>query len=655
MNGASAKHVQDLFRIVESGNYQLAEKECAALRRRHSDDVNIVALHGALLLKLGRVDDAKTSLSKAIELEPRFAKPYEDLGRLHLRQGEDEKAAHRFQQAVDRGGETSAYEGLASALSRLGRHTEADKLQQHIINTSPTAAALVRAETLLNEGSLADAEKICADVLANEPNNLVALRLAARAATDAMQANVAERLLRRIVELAPGEARPLHELGRFLLEQSRFPEAIETFEQAVALGTSKGESYRFLADALSIMGDANRALESYENALNLQPDDIDVLIGRAHMLRIIGDKEAAIAAYDHCTEQQPDFGDAWWNLTSLRGHKLSEQQETVIREQLASESTNPSNRTGLGFAMARVLESHGDYEAAWASYLEGNALKRQAVQYDPVQTESAHDAILSVFDGKRVKTRSPRAATGRSPIFIVGTPRSGSTLLEQILASHSEVEGAGELPYIAMLSSSLGSQRDDGARYPDIVEEMSESQLDGIGNNYRYQASRHLYQDKPRFTDKLPANFSHVGFINAILPDASIIDARRHPLDNCVANFRQLYAQGKNYTYDLVEFAEYYLDYVRVMAHWDEVLPGRVLRVQYEDVVDDLETQVRRVLDHCDLPFEPECLEFHRNSRPVNTISAEQVREPVYRDATEVWKRYEAGLAEVREILSPIL
>jgi len=309
----------------------------------------------------------------------------------------------------------------------------------------------------------------------------------------------------------------------------------------------------------------------------------------------------------------------------------------------------------MRFALARTSEASGDFDAAWQDYILGNSLKRTLINYDPVQSEVTHDAIIESFTSDFLDRGARDTASKHTPIFILGIPRSGSTLIEQILASHSMVEGAGELPYVVMLSSSLGRQRADGLRYPEVLSELNEAQLDALGNAYIYHSSAHRRLGLPCLTDKMPANFSHVGLIKMILPGAKIIDARRHPMATCVANFRQLYAQGKNQTYDLIEFAEYYLEYCRIMDHWQEVLPGQVLRVFYEDIVADLEGQARRMLEFCDLPWEESCLDFHKNTRPVNTASAEQVREPIYTDAVEFWKHYESQLEDVREILAPLL
>ena len=266
-----------------------------------------------------------------------------------------------------------------------------------------------------------------------------------------------------------------------------------------------------------------------------------------------------------------------------------------------------------------------------------------------------HDELIQFFDPESFEKKSSTTTDGPVPIFIVGVPRSGSTLVEQILASHSQIEGAGELPYIGMLCNSLGGSRTSAAPYIESLQEMTADQLVALGKTYLYHSRQNRPENLQYFTDKMPANFSQIGFIHLTLPHAKIIDVRRHPLGACIGNYRHLFARGKNHSYELFECAEYYLEYDRMMVHWDEVLPGCVLRVQYEDVVADLETQARRMLEFCGLPWEDACLRFHETSRAVNTASSEQVRVPIYDDALEFWQNYEAHLDEVKEILEPIL
>lgn len=648
--------IDGIFRMVSSGQFDQAEQKCRSMLVDHPRDVTIIGLHGAILLKLERSVEAQSALQKAIALEPGFAKPYEDLGQLFLLKKQPGQAARYFRKAIRLdGNQASAYSGLAISLVQLGRPDEAETAHQQFLERSPVARTLIEAEKLLLKGDPIGAQRLCNEHLQQEPEDTRFLRLLARIASDSERYAEAEALLRRIIRITPNEYLPANELGRFLVGQGRFPEAIEMFETAVLLNENVAENFCFLGDALAVIGRSADALTSYQRALQLQSRDTHALAGQGHMLRIVGNRGDAVASYEKCTDLQPEIGDAWWSLASLKGYQLSDMQIQTIHKQIASGQLDVDSVCAMHFALARAFEANEDYDDAWREYSFGNSLKREQVNYDPVQAEEMHDAIIEQFTADFLDRETPHTTSQQTPIFILGMPRSGSTLIEQVLASHSTVEGAGELPYVTMLSSSLGGQRQDGLVYPGVVSELSERQLESLGNAYLYNSKVHRKRNLSCFTDKMPANFSHIGLIHMMLPNAKIIDARRHPMATCVANFRQLYAQGKNQTYDLVECAEYYLEYCRIMDHWQAVLPGRVLRVQYEDVVADLEGQVRKMLGFCGLGWEDSCLDFHNNPRPVNTVSAEQVREPIYTDAVEFWKHYESKLEPAREILAPLL
>ena len=652
----SKQVINDIFRLIGSGQLEQAEHTCNSMRISHPQDVNILALHGAVLLKLGRTDEARVALQKAITLEPEFAKPHEDLGRLFLVRNEPEQAARHFSQAIRLDdSQASAYSGLASALAQSGRLEEAETAHPRFIELSPITGTLLEADELLRAGDLAGAERVCNVLLKREPGNTRVLRMLARIANVDEKYVVAEQLLRRIIAMSPNEHTPHTDLGHFLVEQSRFPEAIEMFEAATTLNESNADNYRLLGDALAVVGRSADALTAYQHALRLYPEDPHSLAGQGHMLRITGNSNDAIACYEKCTLAQPGFGDAWWSLASLKDYRLSVEQVQTIHSQIMSDDLGINSEIAMRFALARAAEERGEYEAAWQDYSLGNSLKRESISHDPEQTERMHDAIIKQFSSDFLGHENRAADSMHTPVFILGMPRSGSTLIEQILASHSMVEGAGELPHVIMLSSTLGRQRPDGLRYPEAVSDLTQEQLEALGKAYIYHSGVHRQLDLPYFTDKMPANFSHIGLIHMMLPKAKIIDVRRHPLGTCLANYRQLYAQGKNQTYDLVELAEYYLEYRRMMDHWQEVLPGRVLQVNYEEVVADLDSQVRRLLDYCELPWEDACLDFHKNTRPVNTASAEQVRLPIYTDAVDFWKHYESQLEPARKILAPVL
>jgi len=593
---------------------------------------------------------------KTIALEPEFAKPHEDLGRLFLVRKEPDQAARHFSQAIRLdGGQASAYDGLASALAQLGRIKEAETAHRRFIQLSPVAGTLLEVDRLLSDGDTVGAQQRCEELLGKEPGNTQVLLMQARIASADERYVVAEQLLRHIIALSPNAYLPHVELGRFLAEQSRFSEAIEMFEAATTLNEGNADIYRLLGDALAVVGRSVDALAAYRHALQLHPGDSHSLAGQGHMLRFAGNRDDAIACYEKCTAMRPGFGDAWWGLASLKDYRLSDEQVQTIRSQIASDDLGVDSEIAMRFALARVAEGRGEYKAAWQDYSRGNALKRESISHDPEQTERLHDAIIKQFSSDFLRRETANADSMHTPVFILGMPRSGSTLIEQVLASHSKVEGKGELPYVIMLSSTLGRQRQDGLRYPEAMSDLTREQLEALGKAYVYHSGVHRQLELPYFTDKMPANFSHIGLIHMMLPKAKIIDVRRHPLGTCLANYRQLYAQGKNQTYDLVELAEYYLEYRRMMDHWQDVLPGRVLQVNYEDVVADLDSQVRRLLDYCELPWDDACLNYHRNTRPVNTASAEQVRLPIYNDAIDFWKHYELQLEPARKILAPVL
>lgn len=653
----SKRAINDIFRLINSGQIEGADKSCRSYLEKNPDDINVLGLLGAVLLKLGQDVEAKSILERTIQLEPAFAKPYEDMGMLYLRENAPDQAVQYFEDAIRLdGSQASAYSGLANALSRLGKDELADAARQKHLKLSPVARALAEAGSLMAKGAASQAEEVCEKILKQNPTNTDILRVLARIASEDGRHVIAEGLLKRIIKLSGSEQQPYHDLGRFLGEHGRIPEAVEMLQKAVAIDATVIASQQQLGDFLAILGKPGDALDAYNTALQLDPDFPPALVGSGHMLRILGRAEEAIAAYESGIAHRPEFGDAWWSLASLRSYRFSAAQIDEMQTQLDSADLVKNSEISFRFALARAFEDEHDFDTAWQHYEAGNSLKRGQIQYDPVKTEVSHDGIIEFFDGKFLERHPDRAAeNGPAPIFIVGMPRSGSTLLEQILASHSQVEGTGELPYIIMISETLGGPGTAGNKYPQALADMTTGQLAALGKSYVYYAKANRQDDLPRFTDKMPANFAHVGLIHLALPNARIIDARRHPLDTCIANFRQLYAQGKNHAYDLNECAEYFLEYVRVMDHWNEVLPGRVLHVQYEAVVDDIEGQARRLLEFCGLPWEDACLDFHQSGRPVNTASADQVRVPLYKDAVGYWKNYESHLADIQEILAPVL
>ena len=648
--------VEAALALARAGRLDDAVALCDRALGAGPADVNLLAALGAILLKKGEHESARGYLSRAIELEPRFARPHEDLGALYLATGQPELAIGEYEAATALDpGQASAFFGLATALERSGRQRDAEVARSRFLELSPGGRRLAEAARLRLAGEAERAERICGEILVKSPRNIEALRLLARISADRQRNEAAIGLLRRIVSLRPDFVPAYTDLAHVFTERGRLREAAEALGQAVAVRADDVSLHLALADTLSVIGRSDAALSGYDRVLALQPDHPRALLGRGHMLRIHGRREEAVAAYRRCTSVSPRSGEGWWYLASTRDVVLTEPERASMSRALDEADEGSDARIALEFAIARDCEGREDFESAWRHYEAGNRARRRKVAYDPVELETQHDARIRVFDARLIAgaAEAPRKNAAR-PIFITGLPRSGSTLVEQILASHSAVEGCGELPYVIMLATALGRGRDDRIRYPEIVASLSAEECLALGDRYLESSAAHRPAGAPFFTDKMPANFGHLGFIRLILPDAVFVDVRREPLDACVACYRQLFAQGKNQSYDLAELGEYYLEYLRVMRHWNEVMPGRILTVRYEDVVADLEGQVRRLLRHCGLPFEDACLRFHESRRPVNTASAEQVREPIYRNAVGYWKNYESKLGELRQILKDL-
>ncbi|HEU5481782.1 MAG TPA: tetratricopeptide repeat protein, partial [Sphingomicrobium sp.] len=465
MTAIGTQSVQDVvdsaLALARADRLDDAERLCRNHLAGLPDDVNLVALLGALLIRKGGYDEAQKCLERAIGLEPQFAKPHEDLGALYLATERSADAIAAFETAIGLDPrQPSAFYGLATALERSGRREEAELARARFLALSPVGRAVSEAAKLRLAGQTDRAEGICGEVLAKEPRNIHALRLLARISADKRRDAAAEGLLRRVLSIAPDFFLAYSDLAQFLLERSRFQEAVAMLEKAVAIRPGAADLHQALGDTLSIIGRSAEALAAYDKVLELRADDPRALLGCGHMLRIHGRREESIAAYRRCTALRPDLGEAWWSLATFRGLAFTDSERETMRRQLDGAEPGSDLAIALQFAMARVCEKEGDYERAWAHYEEANEAKRRKVAYDPVELEAQHDARLRAFC-ERLIERAGSAAGGRPvrPIFITGVPRSGSTLIEQILSCHSDVEGCGELPYVIMLTARLGKDR----------------------------------------------------------------------------------------------------------------------------------------------------------------------------------------------------
>jgi len=506
---------------------------------------------------------------------------------------------------------------------------------------------LIEAAAALNENRLDVAERILKPHLKEDPFDVRAIRMLAELAGRIGRWRDAENLLRRAVELAPGWTAAKANLALVLGRMGRPAEALPLLDEIFKEEPDYLGHWNLKAATLGRLGDFDEAIKLYEGVIERAPGQPRVWLSYGHMLKTIGRQSDAVAAYRKSIQIKPTLGEAWWSLANLKTVKFDQADIGAMQDALQAPGLEDEDRFHLDFALGKAMHDAGRAGEAFAHYSKGNALRRKSHPHRPGEISATVDRCIARFTAQAFAERSG-GNDAPDPIFIVGMPRAGSTLIEQILSSHSLVEGTSELPDIPALVRQLG-------RYPKGILDASESQRRALGEEYLKRSGVQRRTDRPYFIDKLPNNWLFVPFIHLILPNARIVDARRHPLGCCFSNFRQHFAHGQAFTYDLNHVGRYYADYVRLMAHVDAVLPGRVHRVFYERMVEDTEDEVRRLLAYCRLDFEPAVLQFHKTERAVRTASSEQVRRPIYRDATDEWRAYEPHLGALKEALGSVL
>ena len=465
----------------------------------------------------------------------------------------------------------------------------------------------------------------------------------------------ADFLLESAVELDPDNIQLRLDYIQVLRKRQKFSAALEQAKALMAREPGNPVFQSHFAIESMQAGDYETALDYFERVLKTLPDDPATLVSRGHALKTYGRTEDAIASYQAAARVSPGHGDAWYGLANLKTYRFTDEELAAMEAAAASPELDHTSRIHIAFALGKAREDRKDYDQAFEAYARGNALKHQTVRYTTEQMQAELGAQKTHCTPALFEKQSGKGCPAPDPIFIVGLPRAGSTLIEQILASHPDVDGTLELPNILSLAHRLRgrSQITDRDRYPRILHELSADDLTALGEDYIENTRIHR-QGAPFFTDKMPNNFRHIGLIHLILPNAKIIDARRNPMDCCWSGFKQLFAEGQEFTYSLEDIGHYYRAYVDMMDHWDAALPpGRILRVQHEDVLDDLDGQVRRLLDHCGLPFDARCVNFHETERAVRTASSEQVRRPINKAGLEQWRPYEAHLDPLKTALGP--
>jgi len=533
----------------------------------------------------------------------------------------------------------------------------ADSAYAQSVRWATNDPQLMAAAAALADERLAVAESLLKDRLKAAPTDIAAIRMLAEVAGRLGRYGDAEHLLRRALELAPNFAAARHNLAIVLYRQVRLDEALLEVEALLADAPDDVNYRNLKAGALARLGNVEQSIQLYAGMLADHPRQPKGWLSYGHALKTAGRRNEGVAAYRRAIALQPGLGDAWWSLANLKTFRFDADDIATMREQVSRGDLEIEDRFHLHFALGKALEDERDFEGSFDHYQQGATLRRSVLHYDANETAEHRARSEAHFTAEFFAARKEHGCKARDPIFVVGLPRSGSTLIEQILDCHSSVEGTAELAELGAIARMLGEKkrRSDVSLYPEITAGLSAERCAELGELYLERTRAQRRTDKPLFIDKLPNNFLHIGLIQMILPNARIIDARRHPMGTCFSAFKQHFARGQNFSYDLEDTGRYYSDYVRLMDHFDRILPGRVHRVIYENMVGDTEGEVRRLLDYCGLPFEDACLRFYENDRAVRTASSEQVRSPIYRDGVDHWRNYEPWLGPLKTALGTVL
>ncbi|HMD28379.1 MAG TPA: sulfotransferase [Steroidobacteraceae bacterium] len=654
MIGAEADRIRSLLRQQKFSEALAAAEALLAVSANQRDALLYVAVAQR---NLGRIPDALSTLATLEQHHARFSRLYEERGLCFVVLKQAPQAIDAFLRAVNINHALPTSWRMLDGLYRMtGQADNVAMAASHVATMQKIPPEIVTATSLFEDGDLDAAEQLIRAFLLQHGDQIEAMRLLARIGIARQVFDDAELLLSAVLELAPNYRIARQEYAGVLIEEHKYSEARRELEQLLSKDPENRVLKTLYATSSVGLGEHQRAIGLYRELLRGNPVDAELHLSIAHAQKTLGHRQGAIDSYHRAAACRPDFGDAYWSLANLKTYRFTDAELAQLRAAESAPGTVLVDRYHLCFALGKGLEDQGEYAESFRYYELGNALKRSESRYRADIIENNTRQQIEVCTPEFFVRHLGGGAQNPDPIFIVGLPRSGSTLLEQILASHSRVEGTQELANVQQIVRNLRGRDPDlnNPRYPRILAEMSSGEFLPLGEQY-LAATRVFRTGKPFFIDKMPNNFRHIGLIHLMLPNARIIDARREPMACCFSNLKQLFANGQEFTYSIEDIARYYRTYLTLMRHWDRVLPGRILRIQHEDVVDDLKGNVRRILNFCELEFEPQCIEFHKTERSVRTASSEQVRQPIFREGLDQWTNFEPWLEPLKFALGDVL
>ena len=638
---------------VKGGSFEYALGLLVTILKENPDHIDGLYLAAVSSRYLKKFDESQRYIEHLLTIAPDMGRAYQELGHLNRDRGDEERAVVHYRQACELNPALiPGWNFLYQYFVKNNNKPAADHALEQLNKLKSLPGVLLYIDQILNEGRLGMAEAKCRAFLKENPTHTYAMSLLAEIANRLGYFDDAEFLLQKAVEFEPESGDLRLQYASILRKKQKFE---KTMEQVNILCSQFPDNQNYQAQKASEVmqnGDHEEAIKILEEIQKKNPYNFSVLTSKGHAQKTLGKTKEAISSYQSAYQIKPDHGEAFFSLANLKTYKFSDAELTNMRQQVERIDLSLREKVYFHFALAQGYEAVGRHEEAFEHLDKGNKIKRDQSQYSIERMEQELNAQINVCNKDFFDQLGEGGCENRDPIFILGLPRAGSTLIEQIIASHSMVDGTLELPNILSLAQSLRGDDIYGKQgnYPKSMITLSKEKRNEMGANFINETKIHR-KNAPMFTDKMPNNFRHIGLIHLILPNAKIIDARRYSLDCCFSMFKQLFAQGQEFSYGLAEAGSYYNSYIKLMDHWEEVLPGKILRVNNEEVIQDLEGQVSRILDFLGLPFEEACISFHETDRSVRTASSEQVRKPINKEGVDRWKPYAKHLKPLVEVL----
>jgi tetratricopeptide (TPR) repeat protein len=643
---------------LQNARFAEATESCAQVLETAPNNIDALYTLAVTQRMQRQIPAGLATIDKLIAIDPGYGRAWQERGHCLRDCGRGEEAVAAYQRAVTHNGALIAsWRFLAEMHGAAGRDAPANFARAQYSHLLELPPELLSVASFIQEGRIYKAEQLCRAFLQRNGHHVEAMRLLADIGMKFNAYDEAEFLLESCKVLEPDNVSAHYDYVKVLRKRQKFELSLAEARELREKEPGNPEFEMLYANENLAIGNFDEAMLIYEALLGSMPNNPGISLTYGHALKTVGRQEDAITAYRRAYQVRPDYGDAFWSLANLKTYRFNDDEIVKMREREALPMTALDDRYHLCFALGKALEDRSDYQDSFEYYERGNRLKREELKYNPARLTNEMRLQRELVTPELLDRFSGAGCTARDPVFIVGLPRAGSTLLEQILASHSQVEGTMELPNIFALAHKLDRQRLVGEEpeYPGNLTDLSHEDVTRFGEEFIRDTRVYRKEGTAYFIDKMPNNFRHIGLIHMILPNAKIIDARRGAMGCCFSGFKQLFAEGQEFTYGLSEVGTYYRDYVQLMDHWDKVLPGKILRVRYEDVVGDLETQVRRLLEYCELPFEEACINFHQTERAVRTASSEQVRQPIFKSGVDQWEHFSEHLDPLRAILGPEL